>query len=315
MVVLAHVLTVLSYERRSCCDVGQSYLAERRVGRVRGRYALFVVRCWYWARRSASLCFRLIRQVFSKYIYILAPARLKKRGLGMNRSRRGRAAAVSYSELPRKRNRTLSTEEKVAMQAGRAAQRALVKRRREQENNGPMEMHKARWQGQSSLMVKHFSAICKRKTWKTSGDTPVCGDGSSVANAAPFACFLSRLCSPEWGCVGSIVDLGCGDLTYMRTVDLGGVQYQGYDCVRAHVLKVGEANMHIGKANVADPKFLRNLGAFDIVLLKDVLQHWEDAHIRPALDVLAEGVASGKHKLLVVVSSSFFLLVDVGLCR
>lgn len=83
MVVLAHVLTVLSYERRSCCDVGQSYLAERRVGRVRGRYALFVVRCWYWARRSASLCFRLIRQVFSKCICIFSWRRsFEKKGTG-----------------------------------------------------------------------------------------------------------------------------------------------------------------------------------------------------------------------------------------
>ena len=94
---------------------------------------------------------------------------------------------------------------------------------------------KARWEGHSSLMVKDFSAIMKAGTWKASADTPVCGEGSTVEHTAPFSSFLTRLCSAEWGQVRSVADLGCGDLTFMSSVDIGDVRYRGFDCARGHI--------------------------------------------------------------------------------
>lgn len=107
---------------------------------------------------------------------------------------------------------------------------------------------KARWEGHSSLMVKDFSAIMKAGTWKASADTPVCGEGSTVEHTAPFSSFLTRLCSAEWGQVRSVADLGCGDLTFMSSVDIGDIRYRGFDCARGHIKK----GSHLEVSNARD---------------------------------------------------------------
>lgn len=72
--------------------------------------------------------------------------------------------------------------------------------------------------------------------------------------------------------IRSVVDLGCGDWQFSRTIDWSGIDYLGLDVVRS-VVKVNRrafatASIHFKTLSIGDP-----LPPADLVVCKDVLQH------------------------------------------
>jgi SAM-dependent methyltransferase len=78
--------------------------------------------------------------------------------------------------------------------------------------------------------------------------------------------------------IGSVVDAGCGDWQFSKLIDWGGIDYLGID-VSAVVL---EATRRFAKKNI---RFVKgDVRTFDpppadLLIMKDVLQHWPNADI------------------------------------
>jgi len=132
-----------------------------------------------------------------------------------------------------------------------------------------------------------FSTIYENRTWTDAlPGMPASGRGALYERSLSVVQFIEgRIAS---GDVRSIVDVGCGDLTWMSNIDAvtnGDVNYVGYDIVPALVdehrlLPWGEFRL----GDVTAPGFRVEA---DLVIVKDVLFHLEDHQIDAALGNLA----------------------------
>lgn len=86
--------------------------------------------------------------------------------------------------------------------------------------------------------------------------------------------------------VGTVVDLGCGDWQFSRFIDWDGVRYHGLDLVRSVIDRNKER--YAGR-NIEFRLFsgdFDDLPEGDLLLAKDVLQHWSNESVRTFLPVL-----------------------------
>ena len=87
--------------------------------------------------------------------------------------------------------------------------------------------------------------------------------------------------------IKTVVDMGCGDWQFSQYIDWSGVQYSGYDIVSS---VVAENEAKYSKPNIrfnlysGDPT---ELPAADLLLAKDVLQHWSNSSIQNFLPNLS----------------------------
>lgn len=95
------------------------------------------------------------------------------------------------------------------------------------------------------------------------------GTGSDPDAAAPYCRFVERYVRKH--AVRSVIDLGCGDLRVAQAIDWGDTMWSGIDIVPA------------GPGVIAGD--IRELPwpQVDLVLVKDVLQHWPTADIQALL--------------------------------
>ena len=128
-------------------------------------------------------------------------------------------------------------------------------------------------------MKEVFERIYREDLWKGGS-----GVGSLPAPNRPYVAFLQAFMA-ELG-IRSVVDLGCGDWQFSRHVDWSGVDYDGFDLVdsvvarnRAEFGRPG-VRFHAAVTDWAD------LPAADLLIAKDVLQHWSNARIAGFLPVL-----------------------------
>lgn len=112
------------------------------------------------------------------------------------------------------------------------------------------------------------------------------GPGSTKEYSEPYREFLEDFIAKHD--IRSILDLGCGDFEIMRHVDISGaVWYVGIDCIiervqanrtiAAHLVGCGPRTFACDDARTIDPSYV--LG-FDLVLMKDVLQHWSSSEVQ-----------------------------------
>ena len=111
------------------------------------------------------------------------------------------------------------------------------------------------------------------------------GEGSRPAHARGYVEFLQRFLRERR--IRSVVDFGCGDWQFSRLVDWSGVDYLGCDIVpgvvRENERRFGAANVRFRElADACEP-----LPAADLLLVKDVLQHWSNEEIAGFLPRLA----------------------------
>jgi SAM-dependent methyltransferase len=113
-----------------------------------------------------------------------------------------------------------------------------------------------------------FRQIYETDHWKGGS-----GEGSDVAAIEPYRRLLETVIAATD--VDTIVDAGCGDWQFSRLIDWSGKRYLGVDIVPAVV----EANRQaFGREDVefvaADIR-TDDLRTADLLLCKDVLQHWD----------------------------------------
>lgn len=78
--------------------------------------------------------------------------------------------------------------------------------------------------------------------------------------------------------ITSVVDLGCGDWQFSRHIDWGGIDYTGVDA-SAVVLENTSTFARDGVRFLHANGMTDALPAADLLIVKDVLQHWSNADI------------------------------------
>jgi glycosyltransferase involved in cell wall biosynthesis/SAM-dependent methyltransferase len=125
-----------------------------------------------------------------------------------------------------------------------------------------------------------FSGIYARDQWGNGS-----GPGSSMRVVKPYIAYLEQFLREHE--IKSVLDVGCGDWQFSKTVDWGDAEYLGVDVV--------ESVIHANEAAYGSEKvsfwwidaFDADLPAADLLILKDVLQHWSNAEILAFLPRLA----------------------------
>jgi SAM-dependent methyltransferase len=87
--------------------------------------------------------------------------------------------------------------------------------------------------------------------------------------------------------IKTILDLGCGDFNLMKHVDFKDVEYLGVDLVNELIEKnninYGSINIKFINNKIHDYEFKDN---YDLILCKDVLQHWSTQSVITFLSVI-----------------------------
>jgi hypothetical protein len=134
---------------------------------------------------------------------------------------------------------------------------------------------------ESSDLKTVFTDIYTKGIWKENrADSPLSGPGSSLANSKGFCEFIDTVCRTKN--IKSVVDVGCGDLTWMpTTAAFKNLVYTGIDIVPSLI------ESH--KVNYPQHTFLtlnavsEEVPPGDLVLLRDVLFHLTHADILKVL--------------------------------
>ena len=134
-----------------------------------------------------------------------------------------------------------------------------------------------RWKRYSP--VEHtFTRIFQRNGWE--GAESVSGTGSDLCHTRRLVAELPVLFK-ELG-IGTLLDIPCGDFNWMRTIDLGGIQYTGADIVRDLVKR--NCKYVNDKVQFRHLDLLSSdLPRADVVLCRDCLVHLSFDQVYQAL--------------------------------
>jgi trans-aconitate methyltransferase len=142
----------------------------------------------------------------------------------------------------------------------------------------------------NTIHSRVFSQIYKQKLW---GAHDTCkhfsGGGSIPSNATSWIHQVTQHVK-QHGCV-SVADVGCGDLTIAREImqRTPGIEYVGYEVFEGLVDQHHEQHPHLDIRHVdacATPELIQPA---DVLLVKDVLQHWQDDQIVSFMDHVTSG--------------------------
>jgi hypothetical protein len=130
-------------------------------------------------------------------------------------------------------------------------------------------------------MKQRFTEIYATNEWLYGS-----GEGSLPLNTGGYVNFLNRFMRRHR--ITSVVDLGCGDWQFSRFVDWSGINYQGYDVVEAltswNRARFGSPNVTFHTLDGS----LELLPGADLLLVKDVFQHWSNRAIHAFLPRLGQ---------------------------
>jgi len=121
-----------------------------------------------------------------------------------------------------------------------------------------------------------FRQIYESDHWKGGS-----GEGSDAAATEVYRRILTAVVGSRD--VATVVDAGCGDWQFSRLVDWSGTRYRGFDIVPEVIernrLAFGSENVEFVVADVRT----EGLPGADLLVCKDVLQHWDVPSIRAFL--------------------------------
>jgi len=146
----------------------------------------------------------------------------------------------------------------------------------------------------SSQKQEAFESIYKNADWGTNdGGAGNSGLGSRVETTLLYRTFLVQFMKNNE--IHSVVDAGCGDWEFSKTIDWKGIDYRGYDIV-APVIEsnkrlYGKPNVQFFHADIVE----HDLPKADLLVVKNVLQHLPNADVKK---FLAVQVPKFKHVLL-----------------
>ena len=133
-------------------------------------------------------------------------------------------------------------------------------------------------------MEKLFLDIYARNEWGTGS-----GPGSLPQTTGEYRDVVQRLLRDLRPC--RVLDAGCGYFEPYAAIDWAGVDYLGVDVVpaviEANSTRFAREGRRFERRDLTDPAARPAPAGFDLVLVKDVLQHWSAARVMPFLRYLS----------------------------
>jgi hypothetical protein len=151
-----------------------------------------------------------------------------------------------------------------------------------------------------------FSEIYKNKNWATDTTRNLefnSGDGSSIEYNKEYIGFLKNFIVTNN--IKSVVDIGCGDWrcgeAIYKNVDVSYTGYDIYDTmVQRHSTTYTNPSWNFKALNCA--KHFDEAVGGELLIIKDVLQHWTDSEIKNALDYFT---SSRKYRYILITNCSY----------
>lgn len=137
-----------------------------------------------------------------------------------------------------------------------------------------------------------FTEIYDKNVWGGSGG------GSTPENTVEYRKLLQKFLKERN--IKTVLDWGCGDWAFSRLMDWSGVHYLGVDVVDSVVMrnKTQYSGANIAFTNTEN--FPDDL-YYDLVILKDVLQHWSNSEITLFLDDI---ILWGNFKYILITNTA-----------
>jgi len=129
------------------------------------------------------------------------------------------------------------------------------------------------------MMSKRFEEIYATNEWGHGS-----GEGSLPVHTRGYVAFLQAFLAEN--SITSVVDMGCGDWQFSRSIQWGNIRYRGYDVVRS---VIEENTRKYSAPNISFHLYSGNadeLPPADLLISKDVLQHLSDNTITKVLPSL-----------------------------
>jgi hypothetical protein len=121
---------------------------------------------------------------------------------------------------------------------------------------------------------EEFTKIYDNDIWGGSGG------GSTPETTIDYRKYLETFIKEKN--IKSVIDYGCGDWGFSSHIDWNGVLYLGLDCVESVIKKNIET---FGSDNIKfDTSEIITMSA-DLLIIKDVFQHWSNLEITNFLDL------------------------------
>lgn len=126
------------------------------------------------------------------------------------------------------------------------------------------------------MMRKTFSFIYEHNAW-TFGS----GLGSLPQTTLKYRYFLEQFIAERN--IASVVDFGCGDWQFSRYIYWWEARYTGYDTVPG-LIETNRARFAADDVEfLVSPESFTDLKPAELLIVKDVLQHWPDDAVLPFL--------------------------------
>lgn len=128
-------------------------------------------------------------------------------------------------------------------------------------------------------MKEEFEAIYAENRWGCGS-----GEGSLPIHTGAYVETIQTFLAEHE--VQKVVDVGCGDWQFSRLIDWSGVEYHGFDIADS---VISENRLAFGSDNINFHYFsgdFDELPVADLLLAKDVLQHWSNATVERFLPVV-----------------------------
>lgn len=133
-------------------------------------------------------------------------------------------------------------------------------------------------QRETADAAQAFSEIYRQNTWRGVSRS---GIGSDPAQMAPYLSALKGTLDEL--CIDSVVDVGCGDWAFSRHVDWRDIRYVGVDVVPEAVATLRGQFQRDSVSFVCANALKDTLPDAELLVMKDVLQHWPTESVKSFL--------------------------------
>ena len=135
-------------------------------------------------------------------------------------------------------------------------------------------------------MEDKFTNIYDKCKWGKKNGKGMSGTGSNNSPDTRF--YINLLINHiQENNIKTICDMGCGDWEFSKTIDWEGLHYTGIDCVKS-VIDFNKENYSSENIQFIHGEAGDIPEGYDLVILKDVIQHWEDKQVKEILPQIIE---------------------------
>jgi 2-polyprenyl-3-methyl-5-hydroxy-6-metoxy-1,4-benzoquinol methylase len=126
------------------------------------------------------------------------------------------------------------------------------------------------------MMKEQFEEIYSENKWLYGS-----GEGSQPQHTRPYVSFLQNFLRNNN--IKSVVDMGCGDWQFSQFIDWTGIDYWGFDVVTSLIeanqkqFSLPTVRFQLAAGDASD------LPAANLLIAKDVLQHWSNDSVKAFL--------------------------------